>query len=149
MSIEDISTVVLITGGFDPIHSGHISYIKAAREFIKNKDGILVVGVNSDQWLVRKKGKFFLPFEERACIIGAINGVDHVTAFNHDDNTAKDAISIVRKNYESNEFVFANGGDRNAENNAEADVPGWEFAYGVGGDYKKNSSSWLLRSWNE
>lgn len=151
MSIEDISTVVLITGGFDPIHSGHISYIKAAREFIKNKDGILVVGVNSDQWLVRKKGKFFLPFEERACIIGAINGVDHVTAFNDDDNTAKDAISIVRKNYPNALIVFANGGDRNGNNIPEMDHKDNKiaFAFGVGGNNKQNSSSWILNNWTK
>ena len=81
--------VVLITGGFDPIHSGHISYMKAAREL----GDTLVVGVNSDEWLTRKKGKPFLPLDERVRIVGAIRHVDHVlTKFNDDDGSAKDAI---------------------------------------------------------
>ena len=56
---------ILVTGGFDPLHSGHIEYFKAA----KNLGHKLIVGLNSDEWLTRKKGRSFLPFEERAAII--------------------------------------------------------------------------------
>ena len=114
----------------------------------------LIVGVNSDIWLTRKKGKPFMNIYERKAILQAIRWVDEVWEFDDSDGTACELLERVMQHYttriyESNEFVFANGGDRNAENNAEANVPGWEFAYGVGGSDKRNSSSWLLRSWNE
>ena len=70
--------VVLVTGGFDPLHSGHIEYFKAARELGDH----LVVGVNSDEWLARKKGRPFMPFAERANIIKHLDMVDEVIAFN-------------------------------------------------------------------
>ena len=60
-----MNTIVLVTGGFDPIHSGHIAYFKAARK-LGDK---LIVGVNSDAWLNRKKGRAFMPFSERSDII--------------------------------------------------------------------------------
>ena len=75
---------VLVTGGFDPLHSGHIEYFKAAREL----GDYLVVGVNSDDWLTRKKGKAFMPFEERASIIKELKCVDKVIGFNDDDDSA-------------------------------------------------------------
>ena len=114
----------------------------------------LIVGVNSDIWLTRKKGKPFMDIYERKAILQAIRWVDEVWEFDDSDGTACKLLENVMQHYttriyESNEFVFANGGDRNAENNAEANVPGWEFVYGVGGSDKRNSSSWLLRSWNE
>lgn len=142
--------IVVVSGGFDPIHSGHLALLREAA----GMGDKLIVGVNSDTWLTKKKGKPFMNIEERKAILQAIRWVDEVWEFDDSDGTARELLERVMsyyttRIYESNEFVFANGGDRNAENNAEADVPGWEFAYGVGGDYKKNSSSWLLRSWNE
>lgn len=142
--------IVVVSGGFDPIHSGHLALLREAA----GMGDKLIVGVNSDIWLTKKKGKPFMNIEERKAILQAIRWVDEVWEFDDSDGTARELLERVMsyyttRIYESNEFVFANGGDRNAENNAEADVPGWEFAYGVGGDYKKNSSSWLLRSWNE
>ena len=138
--------VVLITGGFDPIHSGHIAYMKAAREL----GDTLVVGVNSDEWLTRKKGKPFLSLDERVRIVGAIRYVDHVVAkFNDDDGSAKDAILRVRKMYPDWHIVFANGGDRTKENIPEmsVDEANISFMFGVGGEDKKNSSSWILKTW--
>lgn len=139
-----MSKVVVITGGFDPLHSGHIDYIKAARKLGQ----ILVVGVNSDEWLVRKKGQSFMPFEDRVSIIGALNGVDFAIPFNDRDGTAKDAIAWARKVYPNNTIVFANGGDRTESNIPEMDFldNNLEFAFGIGGD-KKNSSSHLLQEW--
>jgi D-beta-D-heptose 7-phosphate kinase/D-beta-D-heptose 1-phosphate adenosyltransferase len=140
-------TIVLITGGFDPIHSGHIAYIAAAR----SHGTYLIVGVNSDAWLVRKKGKSFLPFNERATIIKHIKGVDEVIEFNDDDGSAKDAIHKVRMMYPDAHIIFANGGDRNGKNIPEMDYhdSNLSFMFGVGGEDKKNSSSWILNNWQK
>lgn len=137
--------VVLVTGGFDPIHSGHIAYFKSA----KMLGDILVVGVNSDSWLVRKKGQTFMSYTERACIVGNMGCVDAVTDFNDDDGSAKDAIIQVREMYPDATIVFANGGDRTPANIPEMDLvdDNLEFVFGVGGEDKKNSSSWILTEW--
>lgn len=139
--------IVLVTGGFDPIHSGHISYFKAARE-LGDK---LVVGINSDEWLARKKGQSFMPWEERATIVAALHDVDRVINFNDDDNSAKDAIRKARAIYSNHDIVFANGGDRTKDNIPEMDLLkeylNLQFVFGVGGDTKANSSSWILEEW--
>ena len=101
--------MVLVTGGFDPIHSGHISYFKEAKKITN----YLIVGLNSDDWLKRKKGNFFLPWKERAEILNNINFVDEVIDFNDQDNTAIDAIEKCLCIYDK--VVFANGGDSKAE----------------------------------
>ena len=139
--------IVLITGGFDPLHSGHIAYIKAARELGDS----LIVGVNSDEWLRRKKGQEFMPWEERATIIAALHNVDRVINFDDSDNSAKDAIRKVREIYPQAQIIFANGGDRTKENIPEMDLLEemlyLDFVFGVGGEDKKNSSSWILQEW--
>ena len=137
--------IVLITGGFDPLHSGHIAYIKAAKEL----GDILVVGVNSDEWLARKKGAAFMPHLERCNIVKHIVGVDFVIGFDDDDGSAKHAIWMVRQSYPSDKIIFANGGDRTSSNIPEMDIidDNLEFAFGVGGEDKKNSSSWILQEW--
>jgi cytidyltransferase-like protein len=142
--------IVVVSGGFDPIHSGHIALLRDAAEL----GDILVAGLNSDEWLTRKKGKPFMSFEERKIVLGAIQWVDAVWAFDDADNTACDLLNKVRQYYlqdttETYEFVFANGGDRIEANNAEISVEGWEFVYGIGGYNKKNSSSKILKEWNE
>jgi cytidyltransferase-like protein len=139
--------IVLVTGGFDPIHSGHIAYLLSAKAL----GDTLVVGVNSDDWLVRKKGKYFLPLRERASIVGAIKGVDHVLpSFNDDDGSAKDAILQTRTMFPNDHIIFANGGDRTKENIPEMSVDdsNISFVFGVGGEDKKNSSSWILSKWS-
>jgi cytidyltransferase-like protein len=139
--------IVLITGGFDPLHSGHIAYIKAARELGDS----LIVGVNSDEWLRRKKGQEFMPWEERATIISALHNVDRVINFDDSDNSAKDAIRKVRAIYPTAQIIFANGGDRTKENIPEMDLLEemlhLDFVFAVGGEDKKNSSSWILQEW--
>jgi cytidyltransferase-like protein len=139
--------IVLITGGFDPLHSGHIAYIKAARELGDS----LIVGVNSDEWLRRKKGQEFMPWEERATIIAALHNVDRVINFDDSDNSAKDAIKKVRAIYPTAHIIFANGGDRTKENIPEMELLQemlhLDFVFGVGGEDKKNSSSWILQEW--
>ena len=137
--------IVLITGGFDPLHSGHIAYFKAAKKL----GDILVVGVNSDAWLTRKKGSPFMPYKERAEIVRNIVGVDFVIDFNDDDGSAKHALWMVRQSYPQDIIVFANGGDRTQTNIPEMDsgIDNVEFVFGVGGENKMNSSSWILQEW--
>lgn len=136
---------VLVTGGFDPIHSGHIDYLKAA-----SQEGTrLVVGVNSDEWLARKKGQPFMPWNERAAIVEAMSCVDEVIAFNDDDGTAIDAIQKVKDLYSDDIIIFANGGDRTKENIPEMVFDDVHFIFGVGGENKKNSSSWILKKWSQ
>jgi len=139
--------IVLITGGFDPLHSGHIAYIKAARELGDS----LIIGLNSDEWLRRKKGQEFMPWEERATIIAELNNVDRVINFNDSDNSAKDAIKKVRALHPHAQIIFANGGDRTKDNIPEMDLLSemlhLDFVFGVGGEDKKNSSSWILQEW--
>lgn len=135
--------IVLATGGFDPIHSGHIGYLTAA----KNLGDKLVVGVNSDAWLERKKGKAFMPSSERTAIIQCLRMVDQVITFNDDDGTAIDAIKQVKIMYPNDEIIFANGGDRTVNNIPEMTETNVIFKFGVGGEDKSNSSSWILEEW--
>ena len=142
-----ISSVVLVTGGFDPIHSGHIAYFKAAKEL----GSTLCVGVNSDDWLTRKKGKPFMSIDERLTIIKELKCVDLAIEFRDEDDSSCDAISMALEVYDN--VVFCNGGDRGNANTPEydryKDDDRVEFKWGVGGDDKKNSSSWLLKQWDE
>ena len=140
-----MKTIVLVTGGFDPLHSGHIAYFRAAKQL----GDTLVVGVNSDAWLVRKKGRAFMPWLERMNIVKNIKGVDFVLEFNDDDGSAKSAIKLARQTWPDHKIVFANGGDRTDANIPEMEFEdsNLEFAFGVGGFDKANSSSWILEEW--
>lgn len=137
--------IVLVTGGFDPLHSGHIKYFEEAKKLGDQ----LIIGLNSDEWLTRKKGRPFMRWEDRLAVIKNIRGVHGTVQFNDDDGTAKDAIRKVRLNYPSDTIIFANGGDRTSENIPEMDIKddNLEFAFGVGGENKINSSSWILEEW--
>jgi cytidyltransferase-like protein len=137
--------IVVVSGGFDPIHSGHIEYFKSAKKLGEK----LVVAVNSDEWLINKKGKFFMPFSERANIIKNFSFVDNVIDFEDDvHGSASNALEKVKKLYPNDKVLFVNGGDRTVGNIYETKVSNIEFAYSVGGDEKKNSSSWILKNWN-
>ena len=138
-----MKTIIIVTGGFDPLHSGHIAYFKAAKEI----GDILVVGLNSNEWLTRKKGQAFMPLEERLQIIENLKMVDHCITFNDDVGDATDAIIKVKSLYPNDKIVFANGGDRTDENIPEMRIPGVEFVFGVGGESKLNSSSSILAEW--
>ena len=136
--------IVVVSGGFDPLHSGHISYLESAAKY-GNK---LVVLVNSDEWLTRKKGRPFMPFEERSLIIQRMDMVDNVYAVSDDDNSVTKGLVQVRDAFgHQHEYVFCNGGDRGKDNIPEMDVEGYEFEFAVGGDNKANSSSWILKEW--
>ena len=136
--------IIIVSGGFDPIHSGHIAYFKSAKE-IGDK---LVVALNSDDWLIKKKGNFFMPLNERKVIIENLSFVDQVISFEDDElGSATNALKKVKKMYPNDHIVFANGGDRNKKNIPEMEVEDIEFIFGVGGEDKKNSSSWILKEW--
>ena len=135
--------IVLVTGGFDPIHSGHIAYFKAAKK-LGDK---LVVGLNSDEWLARKKGRPFMPLSERFSIVCELACVDEVIVYNDADNSSCDAIRLTKIRYPNADIVFANGGDRTRDNIPEMVIKDVEFVFGVGGSDKANSSSWVLQEW--
>ena len=138
-------TLALVTGGFDPLHSGHIAYFNAAKQLGDS----LCVAVNSNDWLIRKKGKYFMTAPERISIIKELRMVDICIEFNDKDDTANDAIRTALEVYDN--IIFANGGDRGNTNTPEyeefKDNNNVKFVWGVGGDDKKNSSSWILDRW--
>ena len=138
--------VVIVSGGFDPIHSGHIEHFKEAKKL----GDILIVGLNSDEWLTRKKGKPFMPIEERMAVIRELRMVDSAVPFNDDDNSSIDLIKKALVLFD--DVLFANVGYRTQYNIPEIDAfdkdPRVQFAFGVGGTHKQNSSSWILKQWN-
>jgi cytidyltransferase-like protein len=137
--------IVIVSGGFDPIHSGHIAYFEAAKAL----GNMLVVGLNSDEWLQRKKGRSFMHIYERQKIVSSLRVVDQVVCYPDADGSSKNAITGLRAMYPDARIIFANGGDRTATNIPEMDVAdnNIEFVFGVGGEDKKNSSSWILEEW--
>jgi cytidyltransferase-like protein len=137
--------IVLVTGGFDPLHSGHMDYFNSARS-LGNK---LAVGLNSDEWLTRKKGRPFMSWQERAGIISNLRSVDYVIEFDDSDNTSINAIKECRRMWPDAEIVFANGGDRDHNNVPEMSLEDDQvsFMFAVGGTDKANSSSWILDQW--
>ena len=150
-----MSTIALITGGFDPLHSGHLALIKSASEMSL----LVAVGLNSDSWLYRKKGYVRMPFAERKEILENISGVHKVFGFSDADDTACRAIQKVAWIYDRpvEKIIFCNGGDRTEDNIPEMNFqplagrpedpdPILEFAFGVGGTDKKNSSSELVKT---
>lgn len=132
--------IAVVSGGFDPVHSGHISMINDAAQY-----GRVIVLLNSDDWLTRKKGKPFMPFVERKNILENFKNVSAVLGFDDTDNTAIDGLEQVKKLHPDSHIVFCNGGDRTKENIPEMAVDQIEFKFGIGGEHKANSSSWILR----
>ena len=139
--------VSLVTGGFDPIHSGHISYFKRAKDL----SNYLIVGLNGDPWLKRKKGQYFQCFTERADIVRHLSMVDAVISWDDADDSALGAIAKCLEI--SEKVIFCNGGDRIKSNIPEvtgySDDPRVEFKFGIGGEEKMNSSSWILHGYFE
>jgi cytidyltransferase-like protein len=135
--------IVLATGGFDPLHSGHIKYLQAARLHGDK----LVVGLNSDAWLTRKKGRSFMLFDERQAVLKGLRCVDEVVAFDDSDDSAVKLLENMQLSYSYAEIIFVNGGDRTAKNIPELSVKNVLFKFGVGGEDKSNSSSQILEEW--
>jgi mannose-6-phosphate isomerase-like protein (cupin superfamily) len=109
------------------------------------------VGLNSDAWLRRKKGRAFMPYTERAAVIGNLEVVYQVLELEDSCGTGADGIRQARLLYPDATIIFANGGDRGAGNVPEQEVfandPNVKFEFGVGGDWKQNSSRWILDEW--
>ena len=141
---EWIKNVIIVSGGFDPVHKGHIRMFREAA----NLGAQVIVGLNSDEWLSRKKGKPFMSRSERAEILESCKFVDQVWSMVDDDNTASDIIKQVAKTYKDKDvnIYFANGGDRKKGNVPELDVCkdlNVVMLWGIGGG-KIQSSSWLI-----
>jgi len=129
---------VMISGGFDPVHAGHVSMIRHAAKL-----GKVIVVVNSDSWLQRKKGYVFMPWPERVEIMGAFKGVTGVCGVEDGDDTVCEAIRRMKPD------IFANGGDRTSENTPEmilCEEMGIEMAWGIGGGKVQSSSGLVNRA---
>lgn len=138
--------IVLVTGGFDPLHSGHIAYFNAAKKL----GDWLIVGINSDDWLTKKKGQPFMPVWERYEIISNLKMVDQTVIVADDlDSSCTTFIKESLELFPEAEIIFANGGDRTKDNIPEMKIqdPRLSFVFGVGGENKANSSSWILQEW--
>jgi D-beta-D-heptose 7-phosphate kinase/D-beta-D-heptose 1-phosphate adenosyltransferase len=137
MSNEEKKATVMVSGGFDPVHVGHIRMIREASEY-----GDVIVVANSDDWLYRQKGFVFMDFRARAEILSAIKGVLVVESVDDADDTVCEAIRRRRPTY------FANGGNRRKDNTPEALLCNElevELLWGIGGDEKISSSSELTK----
>jgi len=124
---------VIVSGGFDPAHIGHIRMILEAATY-----GKVIVVANSDAWLMRKKGYIFMPWEERAELLGALRGVVSVERVDDTDGTVCEAISRLKPTY------FANGGDRKTDNTPEMEVCkdlGVQLLWNIGGGKIQSSSN--------
>lgn len=131
-----MNKVVAVSGGFDPIHIGHIELLREASEY-----GELVIILNSDAWLQRKKKFVFMLWAERAKILEAIKYVSRVEPVNDSDNSVCEALNRLKID------VFANGGDRDKDNILEYQTcheKGIKMIFDIGGE-KLNSSSELVR----
>ena len=129
---------IMVSGGFDPVHAGHIRMIRAAAKY-----GDVIVIANSDAWLHNKKGFVFMDFHQRSEILNAIKGVILVDSVDDSDGTVCEAIRRLRPTY------FANGGDRGKHNTPEQNVCdelGIEMLWSIGGDEKVAASSDLVKS---
>ena len=128
---------IALSGGFDPVHVGHLRMIKVA-----TKIGRVVIILNSDDWLMRKKGYVFMTFEERKELLEAFDDVKGVVEVNDIDNSVCEALDRIRPHY------FGNGGDRKSDNVPEVNLCtklGISLAWNLGGD-KIQSSSDLVNS---
>lgn len=137
--------ISVVSGGFDPIHTGHLSYIKSAKA-IGDK---LIVCLNSDDWLKTKKGAPFMSFNERYEILQSLKFVDDVINFDDSDGSCIEGLKKIQSIYPNDQITFCNGGDRTSNNIPEMSLTGIEFKFGIGGDDKKNSSSKILKNWSK
>ena len=137
--------VILISGGFDPVHKGHIQCIQNAREFADE----VWIGLNNDSWLRNKKGKEFMPFNERKIVLENLKLVDEVCSFQDDDiGSCIHGLNDIKKKYPKDDIIFCNGGDRTQSNIPEMSLKDIVFEFEIGGSNKLNSSSEILKNWN-
>lgn len=134
--------IYMTSGGFDPLHIGHLRCLQHTAELAEKNNGKVVVLVNGDRFLVEKKGKPFMPISERLEIIAGIRGVNFAVEWSDDSQTVDKAIELLKPDF------FTKGGDRNDPSS----IPEWdtcqkigcEVILGVGGE-KIQSSSWLIK----
>ena len=140
-SIRGERPIYCTSGGFDPIHIGHVRCFIETSNMAKEKNGIFVIIANNDDFLIRKKGKPFMPQDERLEILSSIKGVDYVVLWGDETQTSSGAIELIKPNY------FTKGGDRDDMSKIpESDIcekVNCEIIFGVGGG-KVQSSSWLI-----
>lgn len=136
---------IVLSGGFDPVHVGHVRMFKAAKELVGEKGEVIVV-LNCDNWLIRKKGKRFMDQKERAELIESIEAVDTVYIHESDELHVSEALRTLKPD------IFGNGGDRRNEGDIpETDVCkelGIKMVFNIGEGGKIQSSSWLLRDYH-
>ena len=128
---------VAVSGGMDPVHKGHVRMIQEAAQF-----GEVIIILNSDEWLMRKKGFVFMSWEERAEILSAIKGVTKVVPVDDSDGSVCEALRREKPTY------FANGGDRTNKNTPEMEVCidlGISMLWGVGGGKIQSSSDLVAK----
>ncbi len=136
--------VVAVSGGFDPIHVGHVRMFTRAKKLGTE----LVVILNNDNWLRAKKGFVFMPERERQEIIESFKGVDQVILTGHKENTSD--MSVCTELRKIKPTIFANGGDRTLGNIPEVPVCqglGTKMIFNIGEGGKLQSSSWLLSNY--
>ena len=133
--------IAVVSGGFDPLHSGHINYLKEAATLGEK----LVVGLNSDKWLKRKKGNYFLPYSERVTILNELPYINNIYSFDDSDDSARDLLVKVKQHFTNSTIIFCNGGDRTKDNIPENLMTDIVFAYNVGGNKTASSSDYLAR----
>ena len=141
--------ISIVSGGFDPIHPGHIKMMEDCKSF----SNYLIAGVNSNKWLTRKKGNFFMDIDHRIYVTSRLKVVDECIEFNDDDDSASDLLKKVYNKYKGDKIIFANGGDRSDPSKVReleiATKLNIELKFGVGGNHKESSSSDLLGRWKQ
>ena len=135
--------IILLSGGFDPYHDGHAKMFQAAAQL-----GDICVILNSDEWLVKKKGKNFMGLGERAGVLHSVKGVEYIW---HSETLGSvcDDLERIKLFFNKRQVIFAKGGDRNSTNTPEQDACnklGIPIIFGLGGNNEQSSSK-LLKKW--
>ena len=134
----------VLTGYFDPIHEGHLAMIADARKYCDH----LTIGVNSDENKVKKSGYCNIPMSTRLAVVRALRGVDQALPYNEPDGSCIEFLKLVQMIHPNEHIIYMNGGDRTSTNIPEMVVEGIDFMFGIGGDFKMNSSSDISQDWN-
>jgi len=142
--------ISIVSGGFDPIHPGHIMMMKDCLKF----SNYLIVGVNSNKWLINKKGNYFMDIQHRIYVVNSLNVVNETMEFEDDDRgSANNLLIKIRNKYSNDKIIFANGGDRSDSSKIlefeTAKQYNIDLKFGIGGSHKESSSSDLLKRWSE
>ena len=142
--------ISIVSGGFDPIHPGHIMMMKDCLKF----SNYLIVGLNSNKWLINKKGNYFMDIQHRVYVVSSLNVVNETMEFEDDDKgSANNLLIKIRNKYSNDKIIFANGGDRSDSSKIlefeTAKQYNIDLKFGIGGSHKESSSSDLLKRWSE